>query len=197
MARKLFVLFALVGVAWIAEPANAQQVIIVQPRNAPPPRVIVQEPAASNTVIVEPARRVAPTRTAPFIEHRSIGLHGDVGAMFAPDFVMGGFSGALRLRPIPNLAVDVGAGVFSGPDQLDALRLEIPLSLNVLAFVNPYDRVQLYFLAGATASLSRIEYGYYDYYYYDYYDAWTTWYAGGEFGIGLEFPIGATICAKY
>jgi hypothetical protein len=70
---------------------------------------------------------------------------------------MGGFTGGLRLRPTPHLGLDLGIGAYGGTDYNGLDRLEIPLTADLLMYVNPQHRVQFYFVAGAGVSFAHAE----------------------------------------
>ena len=70
---------------------------------------------------------------------------------------MGGFAGALRFRPKEHVGIDLGSGYFAGNDYQGFYRSEIPLTANVLFFVNPQHKLQLYFLIGPGVSFGRVE----------------------------------------
>jgi hypothetical protein len=133
---------------------------------------------------------------APRFVTQGIGLHGSVGGAFGGGIRIGGFAAALRLRPSPHFAFDIGAGAYGGQDYYGRDRLEIPINVDVLAFVNPRSRAQFYFAVGAGTSLAFLRdagatgdsWGDPSSWTDDYHRAYT--YLGGQLGGGLEFRIG-------
>lgn len=100
---------------------------------------------------------------------------------------MGGAQGALRVRPdLGHFAVDVSIGAFGGVDYNGLERVEVPLTGDVLFFLNPGDQLQLYGLAGIGFSIAHAEgreRGVFierDYVH-----------VGGELGAGVEFFLGS------
>ena len=105
------------------------------------------------------AARAAQAQVAkpPPKRDRKVGLHFDVGGTFGPQVVMGGFSGALRFRPKEHIGIDLGSGYFPGNDYQGFYRTEIPLTANMLFFVNPQHKLQVYFLLGPGLSFGRVD----------------------------------------
>jgi hypothetical protein len=112
------------------------------------------------------------------------------------DAGIGGLGLSLRYRPVPAFGFDLGVDVIGGKDFNGFTRIETPVSLNAMIFVNPRSRVQFYLLGGAHLShaqvrsdyssplLGRTEDGKYgaDYNYF-----------GGQGGAGLEFRLGRRV----
>lgn len=183
-------------------PRNAQVVITTQPA-PPPPRVIVRAapPPPPRVVVVRqappPPRQVVVVRQAapqprvvvrPLVvaSEQRIGVHGHIGAMVGPDVQMGGFTAALRLRPVDHFALDIGLGAYGGQDYNGLDRVEVPLTLDALFYVNPRQRMQFYLLAGVGASRAHAE-GFANYG-GDYISREYT-HVGGEAGLGLEWRL--------
>jgi hypothetical protein len=93
---------------------------------------------------------------------------------------MGGFSGALRFRPKEHVGIDLGSGYFAGNDYQGFYRTEIPLTANVLFFVNPQHKLQLYFLMGPGFSFGRV---------HTFNEVRRMTHIGGQAGIGLELRL--------
>jgi hypothetical protein len=148
---------------------------MVQP--APRPAVVVVDappPITTEVVMVEPLRL-------------GWGVHGHIGGSVTPDVYMGGATGALRLRPNDgHLAVELGIGTYAGEDYNGLDRVEVPLTVDVLAFANPDDQLQVYGLLGVGMSFAHVE-GFDDssdrFFQRDYA------YFGGEVGLGLELRL--------
>ena len=86
-----------------------------------------------------------------------VGLHGRVGTTLSDNVQMAGVGGALRLRPNPHFAVDLGTGIYAGTDANDQDRVEIPITVDGLYFINPQNALQAYLLAGVGVSTARTE----------------------------------------
>jgi len=111
----------------------------------------------------------------------------------AKDAGMGGFGLSLRYRPVPSFAFEGGVDIIGGTDFNGFERVEMPVSLNGLLYLNPRSRAQFYLTGGvhwSTATLTsqdpdpRFEpakdgNGYSTEYKY----------FGGQGGIGLEFRV--------
>jgi len=112
------------------------------------------------------------------------------------DAGMGGIGMSLRYRPVPAFAFDLGVDVIGGKDFNGFSRIETPVSLNGMIYVNPRSRVQFYLLGGAHLSHAEVRsdssndllrptddgrYGA-DYNYF-----------GGQGGAGLEFRLGRRV----
>ncbi len=172
--------------------------IVVQPPPPPPPQYVVVEPPPAQVVVTEPApapppppvaapvpaQPAPPQQPAPRRDVR-MGVHGSIGGIVAESVSMGGFAGALRLRPSDHFAFDVGVGAYAGEDWNGNQRIEIPVTVDLLAFVNPQRRMQVYFVigAGASAAFLQDETSWTE----DYDRAYT--YLGGTGGIGLEWRL--------
>jgi hypothetical protein len=161
------------------EAAHAE-VIVVRPDDAssrvtvetkPPTVVVVKHKPIPQAQVAQPP---APKRD------RKVGLHFDVGGTFGPQVVMGGFSGALRFRPKEHVGIDLGSGYFAGNDYQGFYRTEIPLTANVLFFVNPQHKLQLYFLVGPGLSFGRVE---------TFSEVRHMTHIGGQAGVGLELRL--------
>lgn len=181
------------------------------------PRVVVVEQSEGyatppNVVIVTRqrprVRRVAPPHLAPPPKVRALprlyskwGLNlraqgAAMGDGANRESGMGGIGMSLRYRPVAHFGFDLGVDVIGGTDFNGFSRVETPLSLNAMIYVNPRSRVQFYLLGGAHLShaevrsdsqselLGRTADGKFgaDYNYF-----------GGQGGAGLEFRIGRRV----
>jgi hypothetical protein len=79
--------------------------------------------------------------------HAAIGLMGNDTAM-SPDAGMNGFGAALRLRPIPYVAIEGSVELMFGTDYNGFQRFEDALLINGLFYANPFSAVQVYGIAG-------------------------------------------------
>jgi len=114
-------------------------------------------------VITIQAAPVAPA-PQPVIVHQAqpqtqgrVALHAHAGAIVSGDIEMGGVSGALRLRPNPRYAVELGAGAYAGRDANGQDRFEIPITVDGMVFLNPENALQAYLMAGVGVSTARTE----------------------------------------
>jgi len=157
--------------------ANAD-VIVVQPQDTSPQMVIKTKPP---TVVVvkhpAPSQSAAVQTSPPPKRDRKLGLHFEGGGTFGPQVRLGGFAGALRLRPREHVGIDLGSGYLAGNDYQGFYRTEIPLTMNVLLFVNPQHKAQVYFLLGPGASFGRVN---------TFDEMRHMIYVGGQIGLGLE-----------
>lgn len=131
--------------------------VIVQPAPPPPPpqpHVVRVEPVEQPRVMIRRERRERRERRFPY---SAIGPHIAVGGLVGPDLAMMGGSAALRIRPVPHFALDVGAGLYFGNDYNDLERTEVPLTVDALFFFNPQHRFQFYALVGVGGSISHAE----------------------------------------
>jgi len=168
-------------VALTGVPASRADVVVAGPddgsaqmviKTKPPTVVVVNHRAAAESPVAQ-----AP---APPKRDRKLGLHFDVGGTFGPQVLMGGFSGALRFRPQEHVGIDLGSGYFAGSDYQGFYRTEIPLTANVLFFINPQHKLQVYFLLGPGASFGRVN---------TFNEVRHMTYVGGQAGLGLELRL--------
>jgi hypothetical protein len=193
---------------YVAPPPPTTVYVAPQPAPAPPPTVVIVQPPTQpqpqpQPMVVEPpppppvqapvqvaAPAPAPVATSattvPRFVSEGVGIHASVGGVYGGGLRIGGFAAALRLRPSPHFAFDIGAGAYGGKDYYHRDRIEIPINVDVLAYVNPQSRAQFYFVVGAGTSLAflRDTSSWTD----DYDRAYT--YLGGQLGGGLELRIG-------
>jgi hypothetical protein len=169
-------------------------VIVAAP---PPPPVVVYEAAPPPPVVVyqqQPQQVVAVARTPLVYQERPMlgwGIHGHMGGMLSDAVQMGGLTGAFRLRPNPHVGIDFGIGTYAGVDYNDNDRVEVPLTVDGLFFLNPQGVAQPYALIGVGVSFASVAgphitgvspgYATSDSQGYAYY--------GGELGAGLELRL--------
>jgi len=174
-----FVLPPFIAAAFLltsTEPARAD--VVVVPRDEDSNQVVVK--TKPPTVVVVKHKPANPPPPPPKERERKAGLHFDVGGTFGPDVSMGGFNGALRFRPNEHVGIDLGSGYFAGHDYQGFYRTEIPLTANVLFFVNPQHKFQFYFLLGPGASFGRVD---------TFNEVRKMTYVGGQAGFGLELRL--------
>jgi hypothetical protein len=157
------------------------EVVVVQPENASSQVVIKTRPPTVVVVKHSPVPQTpAPKPPPPPKRDRKFGLHFDVAGTFGPQVLMGGFAGALRFRPKEHVGIDLGSGYFAGNDYQGFYRTEIPVTANVLFFVNPQHKLQLYFLMGPGLSFARVD---------TFNEVRRMTHIGGQAGVGLELRI--------
>ncbi|KPK66653.1 MAG: hypothetical protein AMS21_01680 [Gemmatimonas sp. SG8_38_2] len=170
------------------ESAHAE-VVVVQPQDSSSPMLVKTKPP---TVVVVKQRSDSPTpvmQSPPRREReRKVGLHFDVGGTLGPDVTMGGFNGALRFRPKPYVGIDLGSGYFVGHDFQGFYRTEIPVTANVLFFVNPKHKLQVYFLLGPGASFGRVDM---------LSEVRRMTHVGGQAGLGLELRLARAFALNF
>jgi hypothetical protein len=159
-----------------ADVARAE-VVVVHPDDRSSNVVIKTAPP---TVVVVKHRSVEQPPPPPAERERKVGLHFDVGGTFGPQVQMAGFSGALRFRPKEHLGIDLGSGYFAGHDYQGFYRSEIPVTANLLFFVNPQHKFQLYFLLGPGLSFGHVEM---------FNEVRRMTHIGGQGGIGVELRL--------
>ena len=184
-------------------PPPPPQVVYVQPQPQPPvviyqpqpqPQVVYVQPQQQQVVYVQQQPQVVvggglrPLAPMQLPEPRW-GVHGEIGAMAMDNVAMGGGSVALRFRPSPWFALDVGIGSYAGSDHNNDDRVEVPFTANGLFFVNPQNRLQLYILGGLGASYAHVDSfgigsGFDSFFGRDF------TYFGGQAGVGLEWRVG-------
>jgi hypothetical protein len=151
-----FILPSVIAAALVLTRAEAARAdVVVVPENTDSNQVVVKtKPPTVVVVKHKPANQPPPP---PKKRDRKLGLHFDVGGTFGPDVSMGGFTGAIRFRPKEHIGIDLGSGYFAGNDYLGFYRTEIPLTANVLFFLNPQHKFQFYFLLGPGASFGKVD----------------------------------------
>jgi hypothetical protein len=176
-----FVILPIIAFAIVLTSTEAAraEVIVVPPADTSSPVVVKTKPPTIVVVKHTPAPQAQVAKPPPNRD-RKVGLHFDVGGTFGPQIVMGGFSGALRFRPKEHIGIDLGSGYFAGNDYQGFYRTEIPLTANMLFFVNPQHKLQVYFLLGPGLSFGRVD---------TFNEVRRMTHVGGQAGIGLEFRL--------
>ena len=153
---QLPVLLAAIPLLAVASTAEAE--VVVVPKSGNSNQIVVKTAPANSTVIVvkDTPPKPAPPPAKPEERERKVGLHLGVAGTFGPQVSMGGFEGALRFRPKPHFAIDLGSGFFAGDDFQGFYRTEVPVTLNALFFLNPQHKFQFYFLLGPGASFGTV-----------------------------------------
>ena len=178
-----FVLLPVIAFALVLSSAEAAraEVVVVRAGDTSSPVVVKTKPP---TVVVVKHTQIPQAQAAkpppPPKRDRKFGLHFDVAGTFGPQVVMGGFSGALRFRPKEHLGIDLGSGYFAGNDYQGFYRTEIPVTANLLFFVNPQHKLQVYFLLGPGLSFGRVD---------TFNEVRRMTHVGGQAGVGLELRL--------
>ncbi len=162
----------------VVRPGNTSSPMVIKTR--PPTVVVVQHTSTPQTEVVK-----APP---PHKRDRKVGLHFDVGGTFGPQVLMGGFSGALRFRPKEHVGIDLGSGYFAGNDYQGFYRTEVPVTANVLFFVNPQHKLQVYFLLGPGLSFGRVD---------TFNEIRRMTHVGGQAGVGLELRLAPAFALNF
>jgi len=198
----------------VETPPARTQIIIVAPgartrviRRHPTVRVAPPPPPARVHVTRTRARAVAVT---PKIKRRwqpewglnlrlqGVGMGGGHngrgdGPKAHPDAGMGGFGLGLRYRPIPSFAVEGSIDILGGTDFNGFERVEMPMSLSGLLYLNPRSRAQFYLTGGVHWSNATLQSSDPDPRLSPSTDGTTFTteykYFGGQGGIGLEYRV--------
>jgi hypothetical protein len=182
-----------------AEPAplppvpQPPRVIIIEgestppPAPEPPPPPPAAEPPPPPPPAPEPEPHPWDGTPAPRDADPRLGIQTYVAGVGGRDVNMGGFGSAFRIRPLPHFAVDLGIGFFGGQDYNGMDRFEVPFTADLLVFVNPRSRLQLYFVGGLGVSFGMVD-GYNVH--LGTYDQREFRHVGAHTGVGLEWRIG-------
>jgi hypothetical protein len=169
------------------------RVIIIEGESTPPPAPEPPPPPPAAELPPPPPPPPEPYpqsewdgSPAPEPPQPRLGIHGYVAGVGGRHVSMGGLGGALRLRPSPYFGIDLGIGFFAGQDYNGMDRFEVPFTADLLVFVNPRSRLQLYFLGGLGVSFAMVE-GYNVH--LGTYDQREFRHVGAQTGIGLEWRI--------
>ena len=171
-----------------AQSARAE-VVVVQPQDTSSPMVVKTRPPTVVVVKQKPAVEAPVAGSAPTApRERKVGLHFDVGGTLGPQVTMGGFNGAIRFRPKQHIGIDLGAGYFAGNDYQGFYRTEVPVTTNLLFFINPQHKLQVYFLLGPGMSFGKV----------DTFDGGRHMtYVGGQAGLGLELRLARAFALNF
>ncbi|APR82900.1 Hypothetical protein A7982_08249 [Minicystis rosea] len=140
-------------------------VVVYQQVPAPPPQVIIITPGYGGGYA--PGRPVRPVPPPPVARkprwQSEVGLNLRVEGLAigqargaASTAGMGGVGLSLRYRPIPHFAFDLGVDVLAGNDYNGFQRVEVPVALNGMLYLNPRSRVQVYLMGGAHISRAQV-----------------------------------------
>ncbi len=154
-----FIVFPVIAFALVLSSATAAraEVVVVRPESSSSQVVVKTKPPTVVIVKNTPAQQPATKPPPPQQRDRKVGLHFDFGGTFGPRVLMGGFGGALRFRPKEHIGIDLGSGYYAGNDYQGFYRTEIPLTANVLFFLNPQHKFQFYFVIGPGLSFGRVD----------------------------------------
>ncbi|MBT8470276.1 MAG: porin family protein [Deltaproteobacteria bacterium] len=154
-----FIVFPVIAFALVLSSATAAraEVVVVRPESSSSQVVVKTKPPTVVVVKTAPAQQPAPKPPPPKQRDRKLGLHFDFGGSFGPRVQMGGVGGALRFRPTEHVGIDLGSGYYAGNDYQGFYRREIPLTANVLFFLNPQHKFQFYFVLGPGMSFGRVD----------------------------------------
>jgi hypothetical protein len=162
----------------------------------PPPQVIYTPPPQPVYVqsapvyietqpvqVVQTVQLEEPRIERPYRRHRGFGFGARVGGGYAGLSDIGMYGGGINLRytASPSVGIELTVDAFGGTGYAGAERTEFPITLNVLWYLNPRSRFQVYILGGLGISIAEVEQnGYTD----------DPLYGGGEIGLGLELLLG-------
>ena len=145
---------------------GSQPPIVYQQAGPPPPPVVVYQPAPPPVVVLQ--RPAPPTPTYVYAPTRrmwrsewGVNLRLE-GAFYGNNKVDGGVNGigglglGIRFRPSPWIGVEADDDFLGGRDYNNYKRNEIAFSVNALLFVNPRDKVQVFFLGGLGGSSAHV-----------------------------------------
>jgi hypothetical protein len=186
-------------------PVHRPHVVVVEDNGGyatPPPNVvIITRPRPQPRYVPAPPMPPPPTVQAPRLYSRwGFNLRAEGAAMGDGANRASGIGGVglgLRFRPVPAFGFDLGVDVIGGKDYNGFTRIETPVSLNAMIFVNPRSHVQFYLIGGAHLSHAQVRSDYAapdklsptpdgrygaDYNYF-----------GGQGGAGLEFRLGRRV----
>ncbi|HSN81841.1 MAG TPA: hypothetical protein VLS88_04640 [Polyangiales bacterium] len=187
---RFALLFFVASVIVLARTERAHaEVVVVEPRDSSSPMVVRTKPPTV-VVVKQKSDSSAPAVQSPppRERERKVGLHFDVGGTLGRDVTMGGFNGALRFRPKPHVGIDLGSGYFVGHDFQGFYRTEIPVTANVLFFVNPQHKLQVYFLIGPGASFGKVD---------TLNEVRRMTHVGGQAGLGLELRLARAFALNF
>ncbi len=154
-----FIVFPVIAFAIVLSSTRSAraEVVVVRPESSSSQVVVKTRPPTVVVVRHTPAQQPAAKPPPPKQRDRKVGLHFDFGGTFGPRVLMGGFGGALRFRPKEHIGIDLGSGYYAGNDYQGFYRTEIPLTANVLFFLNPQHKFQFYFVIGPGLSFGRVD----------------------------------------
>ncbi len=148
-----------------APPAAHPPVVVVGPPPTPPHQVVIVTPAP-RPAPQPPAPRAQPNGAYPppspsFRPHRdrpaavrqpTFGLRGALIGAGGGGAALAGTAGALRFRPIPRFALDIGAAAMQGIDWAQRERLDASVFVEGRLYLNPRGTLQPYGVGGLGVS---------------------------------------------
>lgn len=164
--------------------------VVYTPPPPPPvfvaPAPIVYTAPAPPTVLVAASEPVAAPAPRPFVRHRGFGFGVRASGGYAglSDVGMYGGGAVLRYNTGPHFGLELTVDGYGGTGYGGADRIEFPVSINGLWYVNPRSHVQLYLLGGLGISVAEVSANG---------DTDDPIYGGGQLGVGVEFLIGSHV----
>jgi hypothetical protein len=175
------------------KPQAPPPVVVYQPvPDAPPPQVVIVAPGHTVRKVPPPPK---PPKKRAYREKFGLNLRLQGVIMGRHDEAdetagMGGIGLSFRFRPVPAFALDFGTDIIGGTDFNGFQRVETPLSLTGMLYVNPKSKVQFYFQGGINGSVAHVESEEYSPLLAEEGGFEETYsYFGGHGGIGLEFRL--------
>ncbi len=174
------------GSIWAAPSAKADAIISEAGTGstASPQPIVIEGGTAPTVVVIRQGSAEKPRPASAPPKHvdreRKVGLHVNFGGTLGPRLTLGGVSGALRIRPVGFVAIDLGAGYFAGYDYDGDFRTEVPITTNLLFYLNPKSRFQFYILLGGGVTLGTKEAPF---------EERDLIHVGGQAGLGVELRI--------
>jgi hypothetical protein len=175
-------------------PAPPNAVRAAPSEEAPEPASVPPDEPEAMDLGVPPYDEPPPPPPRPWSREREeVGLNvhlglGVMGSGAQRSALLGGGGFAIRLRPVPAVALELGLELAGGNDYNGNDRGEYAGVVNVLGFLNPRDRVQCFVLGGLNlggASVTVRHLGGADITPYDDHYA----YFGGQLGVGLDWRL--------
>lgn len=166
-------------------------VVVYTPAPAPPPPVVQPQPVYYPPPPPPPPRQVY--RSEVGINFHLTGAAFGSNENMTNSAAAGGVGAAIRFRPTPRFALDLGLDVIGGTDANGFKRSEVPFTIAGLLYLNPRSKVQVYLLGGIGFSTARVETVTTQGYTVD--DRYS--YFGGLFGGGLELRIAPKVALNF
>ncbi len=156
----------------------------------PPPIVVTPAPvvyaAPQPTIMMTASEPVAVPAPRAFVRHRGFGFGVRASGGYAglTDMGMYGGGAVLRYNTGPAFGLELTVDGYGGTGYGGAERIEFPVTVNGLWYVNPRSHVQLYVLGGLGLSVAEVSANG---------DTDDPIYGGGQLGLGVEFLIGSHV----
>jgi Outer membrane protein beta-barrel domain len=174
------------------------------PQPQPPPQqfivveqqpVYIQQPPPRMIVTTVPAYTYTTTTTVGYLgvsRPRGFGIGGFVSGLgfnsSNESRGLGGLGGSLRYRQHPHFATEIAMSAMAGTDYNNDSRIEIPVTLSELFYLNPQNRFQVYGVLGVGVSWAGVEYNSHNAAERRT-DTASYTYAGGLAGVGVEWQL--------